>query len=123
MFDDHFDRRAFLRQVLVGVGALNLPNVFRLRAEAPVEFARKNTKLILLWQDGGPTHHETFDPKPDAPLEYRGELGAIPTTLAGVRFCEVLPRLAKLAHRFSVIRSMVNTKRQTVRSQLQQLIS
>ena len=106
MFDDHFDRRAFLRQVLVGVGALNLPNVLRLRAEAPVEFARKNTKLILLWQDGGPTHHETFDPKPDAPLEYRGELGAIPTTLAGVRFCEVLPRLAKLAHRFSVIRSI-----------------
>lgn len=106
MFDEAVHRRTFLRQIMVGVGALNLPNVLRLRAEAPVEITRKDTKLIVLWQDGGPSHHETFDPKPDAPLEYRGELGAIPTTLTGIRFCEVLPRLAKLAHRFSVIRSI-----------------
>jgi hypothetical protein len=62
--------------------------------------------LILLWQDGGPSHFETFDPKPDAPSEFRGELDAIPTALPGIGFCEVLPRLAQLADRMSVVRSL-----------------
>ena len=90
---------------MFGFGALNLPNVLRLQAEASVPTSRK-TSLILLWQDGGPSHFETFDPKPDAPREYRGELGAIATALPGVQFCEVLPRLAQIADRFSVIRSI-----------------
>lgn len=66
----------------------------------------RKRSLILLWQDGGPSHFETFDPKPAAPVEFRGELAAIQTTLPGIEFCEVLPRLAHLAHRFSVIRSL-----------------
>lgn len=100
------DRREFIQYALTGVGAISLPNLLRLRAEAPVPGARSDTSLIFLWQDGGPTHFETFDPKPEAQREYRGELGTIPTTLSGVRFCEVIPRLARLAHRFSVIRSL-----------------
>jgi len=66
----------------------------------------KKRSLILLWQDGGPSHFETFDPKPESPSEYRGELDAIPTSLPGISYCEVLPRLARVAHLTSVIRSL-----------------
>ena len=90
-----------------GFGVASLANILEQRAHAASEAGpKRHRSLILLWQDGGPSHFETFDPKPEAPAEYRGELGAIPTTLPGVRFCEVLPRLAHLAHRFSVIRSL-----------------
>src|SRR6188474_3255103 len=50
---------------------------------------------ILIWQDGGPTHYEMFDPKPDAPAEYRGQFKAIPTSVPGVQFSEHMTRLAK----------------------------
>ncbi len=99
-------RRAFVRQAMAGVGILSMPNVLRLRAEAPLAAGARKRSLIVLWQDGGPSHFETFDPKPQAPIEFRGELGAIQTTLPGIQFCEVLPRLAHRAHRFSVIRSL-----------------
>jgi hypothetical protein len=57
-----------------------------------------------MWMRGGPSHHDTFDPKPDAPAEIRGEFGTIPTTLPGVRFVEHLPRLARQTDKFSIIR-------------------
>ena len=99
-------RRAFVRRAIAGAGILSLPDVMRLRVEAALGPEAKKRSLILLWQDGGPSHFETFDPKPEAPVEFRGELEAIQTTLPGIQFCEVLPRLAHLAHRFSVIRSL-----------------
>ena len=97
-------RRAFLGQVGLGAGVLSLPHILRLRAAASPASVERS--LILLWQDGGPSHFETFDPKPEAPSEIRGELGSIDTALPGVRFCEILPRLASLAHKFSLIRSL-----------------
>ena len=106
MIGRDFSRRSFLRGAMFGFGALNLPNIMRLQAEAAIGTAANDTSLILLWQDGGPSHFETFDPKPDAPVEYRGELGAISTSLPGIQFCEVLPKLAQMAHKFSVIRSI-----------------
>lgn len=106
MLGRDLSRRAFLRHSLAGMGFLSLPQVLRMRAEAAISPAARKRSLILLWQDGGPSHFETFDPKPESPVEFRGELGAISTTLPGVQFCEVLPRLALLAHRFSVIRSL-----------------
>ena len=99
-------RRAFLRNTMQGLGILSLPNIIQLRAEAALKSAKNSRSLILLWQDGGPTHFETFGPKPVAPVEFRGELGAISTSLPGIQFCEVLLRLAQMAHRFSVIRSL-----------------
>lgn len=99
-------RRALLRSVVQGAGWLSLPLVMDLRALAASTITRKKRSLILLWQDGGPSHIETFDPKPDAPSEYRGELSAIQTALPGVAYCEVLPRLAALADRTAVIRSL-----------------
>jgi len=99
-------RRTFLQRVLAGMGAISIPNVARLRAQAADVGRSQDTSLILLWQDGGPSHFETFDPKPDAPAEIRGDLGSIATRLPGIRFCEVLPQLADLADRFTVIRSL-----------------
>jgi len=101
------NRRSFLRQVFAGIGAFSLPNVLKLRAAAATQAGGKNdTSLIVLWQDGGPSHFETFDPKPTAPAEIRGDLGAIATRHPGVQFCEVLPRLAQMADRFTIIRSL-----------------
>ena len=64
----------------------------------------KAKRCILLWMQGGPSHIDTFDPKPDAPAEIRGEFGTIPTTLPGVRFAEQLPLLAKQTDKLAVIR-------------------
>ncbi|MDA1055383.1 MAG: DUF1501 domain-containing protein [Planctomycetota bacterium] len=100
------NRRSFVSRAIAGLGVLSLPNLLRLRAEAAQAPGAKKRSLILLWQDGGASHFETFDPKPDAPSEYRGELGAIPTALPGIAYCEVLPRLAALADRTCVIRSL-----------------
>lgn len=99
-------RRTFLRSALFGTGLLGLRHGLQWQARAEPAQGAKKRSLILLWQDGGPSHFETFDPKPEAPSEYRGELGAIATSLPGVSYCEVLPRLALLADRTCVIRSL-----------------
>jgi len=102
--DNNPSRRAILGSTL-GTGLLSFASAWQPSANAS-ETRTKKRSLILLWQDGGPSHFETFDPKPDAPVEYRGELGVIQTSLPGVAYCEVLPRLARLAHRTCVIRSL-----------------
>src|SRR6185312_14691101 len=63
---------------------------------------------ILLYLYGAPSQLETFDPKPEAPLEVRGELGTIATAVPGLRVCEGLPRLARVLDRASVVRSMTH---------------
>ena len=102
----HLSRRSVLAAAVTGAGSLGLLPEFSNRTVAASATKTKRRSLILLWQDGGPSHFETFDPKPFAPAEYRGELGAIPTTLPDVAYCEVLPRLAQLADRTSIIRSL-----------------
>ncbi|HEY2155144.1 MAG TPA: DUF1501 domain-containing protein [Isosphaeraceae bacterium] len=62
--------------------------------------------VIVLWLWGGPSHLDTFDPKPDAPLEYRGPFEPIATSVPGVRVCELLPGLARRADKFALIRSL-----------------
>lgn len=106
LLDRDLSRRGFLRQMMLGFGVLSLPDILRMQAEAGPTTPARKTSLILLWQDGGPSHFESFDPKPEASSDYRGELDAISTTLPGVQFCEVLPRLAQMAHRFNIIRSL-----------------
>ena len=100
------NRRDLFRHTLQGVGAFGLPSLFRLRAESGPLQPGQDTSLILLWQDGGATHLETFDPKPEAPREYRGEFGSIPTTLPGIHFSELFPRLARRAHQLAILRSL-----------------
>ena len=62
--------------------------------------------MIFLWLAGGPPQHETFDPKPDAPLEVRGAFKPISTNVPGIQFCELLPRTAALADKLAVVRSL-----------------
>jgi hypothetical protein len=95
-------RRSFLRVGGLAALGLSLPSALRLLAEAPA--AKPLSNCILLWMQGGPSHIDTFDPKPDAPAEVRGEFSTIPTTLPGVRFAEHLPHLARLTDRYSVVR-------------------
>ncbi len=97
-------RRTFL-QVGAGIfGGLTLPSVLRARELAPP--SASDTSVILLWLDGGPSHHDTYDPKPDAPREYAGIWNPIPTVVPGMDLCELLPLHAKIADRFSLIRSL-----------------
>src|SRR5882762_3196186 len=75
-------------------------------AEAAGKASPAQVNCILLWLDGGPTHYESFDPKPDAPKEIRGEFKPIPTAVPGVQFCEIVPKLARTADKFTIIRSI-----------------
>jgi uncharacterized protein (DUF1501 family) len=96
-------RRSFLRIGSLSALGPALPDFLRLRAaDKPPE--AKAAACILLWMQGGPSHHDTFDPKPDAPAEVRGEFGTVATALPGVRLCEHLPRLARRTDLFSIIR-------------------
>jgi len=96
-------RRSFIRIGGLATFGLSLPEFLRAREATPVA-DRKNVNCILMWMQGGPSHIDSFDPKPDAPVEIRGDFGTIPTTLPGIRFADPLPQLAKLTNDFSVIR-------------------
>src|SRR6266480_2064322 len=98
-------RREFLRIGGLSALGLSLPGFLRLQQlAAATGTLRKTTRCVLLWMQGGPSHHDTFDPKPDAPAEIRGEFGTIPTTLPGIRVAEHLPNLARQTDKFSIIR-------------------
>ncbi|HEU4752653.1 MAG TPA: DUF1501 domain-containing protein [Armatimonadota bacterium] len=102
-------RREILRFGLAGLAGLGLGDLLGAQSASAAGVAgRKDTAVILVWCHGGPSHLETYDPKPDAPAEYRGPFGAIPTNVAGVRISELLPRQAKVADRFSLIRSVLH---------------
>ncbi len=102
-------RRDFLQ---LGVGGLGLAGLLQARALAGPALSRGSARpgdrvnCIMIWLDGGPSHYETFDPKPDAPAEIRGALGTIPTAVSGLRFSEAVPELAKVAGKVTVVRSI-----------------
>lgn len=107
---DGVSRRDLLQVGVMGPLGLGVADLLRLRAEA-AEAPRRAGKAeacILVWLDGGPTHLDTFDPKPEAPAEIRGEFGAIETSVSGLRICEHLPRTAKVMHRATLIRSLTH---------------
>lgn len=95
---------------------MGLTQMLALKAQAakttlPTGGAKASTsdlRCIFVWLDGGPSHYETFDPKPDAPSEIRGEFKSIPTSVPGVHFSEVMPKLAKGFDKFTVIRSIAH---------------
>src|SRR4051812_1117630 len=92
-------RREFLHSVMLATGA-----VIGTSPQLPTD-----RRCILIHLTGGPSHIDTFDPKPEAPAEYRGPFRSIPTAVPGVRFSELFPRLAARADRFAVIRSLNHT--------------
>jgi uncharacterized protein (DUF1501 family) len=102
-------RREFLRAGLAAFGSLSLSVLFRLRAEAARPETRERTAVIVVWLRGGASHLETYDPKPEAPSEYRGPFGAVQTRTPGLYIGELLPRHAQIADRFTLLRSMAHT--------------
>jgi hypothetical protein len=99
-------RRAFVRVGLAGLCSLGLPELLRLEGLAASQGRSSRKSLLVLWLWGGPSHMETFDLKPDAPSEFRGEFRPIRTNVPGIQISERLPRLARLADKFALIRSM-----------------
>jgi hypothetical protein len=97
-------RREFLRAGTLALGGLTLPELIRSQAQAGTPPAE--TSVILFWMWGGPSQLETYDMKPDAPLEYRGPLRPMRTNVPGIEICEYMPGQAKIADKFSIIRSL-----------------
>ncbi len=91
---------------LAGGSFVDLLAMRRASANAAQTPGKRPTNCILIWMDGGPTHLETFDLKPEAPLEIRGEFRPIETNVSGMRICEYMPQLAKIADKYSIIRSV-----------------
>jgi len=98
-------RREFLRVGALGLGGLTLANMLESQATAGA-VTKQPKSVIYIVLGGGPSHIDTWDPKPDAPVEYRGEFNTIPTRLAGVRFCELFPRQAEMMDRLALLRGV-----------------
>jgi uncharacterized protein (DUF1501 family) len=98
-------RRSWLQIGGLALGGLALPDLLRAQAQSGASNAAKGIIMVLL--PGGPTHLDTFDLKPDAPAEIRGEFRPIATNVPGIDLCELMPRLAQIADRLTVIRSLV----------------
>ena len=116
---DPLHRREWLRVGGLSALGISLPTLLRPRAAAATPVLSKNPlsgdlgatfgrarNVIFLWLQGGPPQHETFDPKPDAPLEIRGPFKPISTNVPGVQFSELLPRTSRYADQMAVVRSL-----------------
>jgi hypothetical protein len=101
-------RRSLLQVGTLGGLGLSLPTFFAARQAAAAStkpLAAGAVNCIVIWTQGGTSHHDTFDPKPQAPLSVRGEFGVIDTAIPGVQFTEVVPRMAQELKRFALLRS------------------
>jgi hypothetical protein len=106
---DGLTRREFLRVGGLGAGCLTLPTLFRNQARAGTSRPGRCKSVIQLFMWGGPSQQETFDPKPDAPTGVRGEFKPIVTNVPGIRVCEHLPMMARMADRYAILRSVTHT--------------
>lgn len=101
------NRRDFIYTGLVGGLGLSMGDIFKLQAESP-QLKSKAQSVIHIYLPGGFAAQETFDPHPNAPSEYRGPLGTVPTKISGVHFSEYLKQTAKIADKLTVVRSMTH---------------
>lgn len=104
-------RREAVRRTIMGTAGLWLIDSLPIRAWAATPSSQNTGKaksVIQIWMWGGPSHIDTFDPKPEAGNDYAGPLKAIETNVAGIRICEFMPLLAKQADKYSLIRSMTH---------------
>lgn len=105
---DRLSRRECLRVGGLSLGGLTLPRLLEQRAQAATASGKAKAKsVIILFNSGGIPHHESWDPKPEAPREVRGEFGVIPTRTPGLFVSELMPKTALLTEDIAVIRSMV----------------
>src|ERR1051326_5550725 len=101
-------RRNLLRIGSLGAVGLALPCALRAEQERTSLRVRARS-VIFLHQFGGASHHDTFDMKPNAPAGIRGEFKPIPSNVSGIDVCELLPRMAKVAHLYTLVRSVHHT--------------
>jgi uncharacterized protein (DUF1501 family) len=106
------NRRQWLRWAMSGPLGLGLPALFQAQAAQASSSKKSTAKIkacIFIFYYGGPSHLDSFDPKPDAPAEIRGEFQSIATSVPGVRLCEHLPGLARIMHKVALVRTMYHT--------------
>tara|TARA_A100001391_G_scaffold204798_1_gene201802 strand:+ start:2716 stop:4059 length:1344 start_codon:yes stop_codon:yes gene_type:complete len=108
---DGITRRDGLKLGLHGLLAGGLAGALRATSvqaseSAPTLLKKQADACILIWMDGGPSHYETFDPKPDAPIEIRGKYQPIATQTPGIHFSEPMPRLAAISDDLAIVRSI-----------------
>ncbi|MFQ5733241.1 MAG: DUF1501 domain-containing protein [Planctomycetaceae bacterium] len=100
-------RRDMLRVGALSLGGLTLGDALRIEAAAKQGgTATKKKSVICFWLDGGPTHIETWDPKPQAPKDYKGPFDAVDTSVSGIQICELFPKIARVMDKLSIVRSM-----------------
>ena len=102
---DGISRRSFLSAGTLGLGSFGLADL--LRAESLNKTGSSNKSIIHIHLDGGPPQMDMIDPKPDSPVEYRGDIKPIRSQLPGVHLSELMPKVAKSAKKFAFIRSLV----------------
>jgi hypothetical protein len=105
---DGITRREVMRIGALSAFGLTLPGLLQARAEGKTPTPKREPACILLWLNGGPSQIDTFDPKPNAPQEIRGQMGAIATNVAGIQISDQLPLLAKQMDKFSIVRSVTS---------------
>lgn len=105
-FCDRITRREFLNVGVLGVGGLTLADLLRLKAAGAVPAGSSFKAIIMVYLNGGPSHMDMYDLKPDAPVEYRGEFRPMPTNVPGMAICELMPLQAKIADKLAIIRNM-----------------
>src|SRR6266436_4065695 len=100
------DRRGFVKAGMLGSMGLSLAELLRNDARANQNgLPTPQHNAIILWMRGGPSHIDMWDPKPDAPAEYRGEFGVMRTNVPGILLCDLLPRSSRIMDKWSIIRS------------------
>jgi hypothetical protein len=109
---NHFSRREFMHVGFIGGLGLTLPGFLQMKAHGAQKFYESKEgpakNVIHIYLPGGMAHQESWDPKPYAPLEYRGPFKSIPTKIPGVRFSENFKQSAKIADKITVCRSMTH---------------
>lgn len=103
---DGRSRRDFLQVGLLGAAGLTLADALRGQAATPTPGPGRDTSVILFWLDGGISHLESYDPKPDAPAGYRSLFGVTDTRVPGIRICDQLPGHARVMNRLTILRSV-----------------
>ncbi|MBM4077560.1 MAG: DUF1501 domain-containing protein, partial [Planctomycetes bacterium] len=104
---DRKNRRDFLHLGVAGLASVGLPRILKARETAVPDGTKpKDTSVILIWLDGGPSHMDMYDLKPDAPEQYRGLWKPIASQVPGFEIGELLPQQAKLTNKFSIVRSV-----------------
>jgi uncharacterized protein (DUF1501 family) len=100
------NRRALLRAGAIGASGLTLSGLLERESTGAIDPAKRQNSVMILWMRGGPSHIDMWDPKPDAPVEFRGEFGVASTAVAGIQLTDMLPQCGAIMKKWSMIRSL-----------------